>query len=450
MMTFLRATHRRMAAWLLLSVLASPALALRASHKPAAASSKPRLTFVLILARHGVRAPSSPPGALYRYSVRAWPSWHVAPDYLTPHGYKLLRQFGKWDRAWIARQHLLTPSGCEAPAIYIYTDSDERTIQSGHALAEGLSPECALTIHSRPEGHRDPLFHFSPVSLDAATRAAMLTSVRQRMGGSPNAFTAAHQSELNLLQSILNGCKPDAPCTTTRGRPQLRLDEIRNSVNINPQGEVSLHGPVFKGASLAEDILLEYTQGMPSNNVAWGLLDSSQLREIIALHTAEFAVKHRTPALARVEMSDLLGHILDTLQQAVQSRPVSSAWGAPSQKLVILDGHDTDIAAIAGLLHLHWTLDGRHDDTPPGSQLQFLVYRDPGGAAEIRMRIVMQTLRQMRDAATLTSLHPPASATLNLAGCTMKKCSGIEPWKSFDKAARSAIDTRFVLPFSQP
>jgi 4-phytase/acid phosphatase len=439
-----------MAAWLLFSVLVSPALALRAPNNPAAASSKPRLTFVLILARHGVRAPSSPPGALHRYSVRAWPSWPVAPDYLTPHGYKLLRQFGEWDRAWLARQNLLPPSGCEAPFIFIYTDSDERTIQSGHALAAGLSPACALTIHSRPEGHRDPVFHFPPATLDAVTRAAMLASIRERMGGSARAFTAAHQSELHLLQSVLNGCKPNTSCATTPGQPLLRLHAIRASVNITPQGEVSLHGPVFKGASLAEDILLEYTQGMPSNNVAWGLLDATQMREIIALHTAEFAVKHRTPALARVEMSNLLSHILDTLQQAVQSRPVSGAWGTPAQKLVLIDGHDTNIAAIAGLLHLHWTLDGRRDDTPPGSQLQFLVYRGPGGAAQIRVRIVMQTLRQMRDAATLTSLHPPASATLNLAGCTMKKCSGIASWKSFDKAARSAIDTRFVLPFSQP
>ncbi|ACO33689.1 MULTISPECIES: histidine-type phosphatase [Acidobacterium] len=444
MMTRLPSVPRHIFACLLLALLAPLALAAHAPRKLAA--HKQQLAFVLILARHGVRAPSAPAAVLDRYSIHPWPAWPVAPDDLTPHGYKLLRQFGEWDRAWLARQNLLTPSGCAAPAIYIYTDSDERTIQSGHALAEGLSPACTVTIHSRPQGQRDPLFHFSPGSLDAATRAAMLASVRERMGGSPNTFTAAHQSELNLLQSVLDGCKPGAPCTTPPGQPSLRLDEIRSSVKIKSQGDVSLHGPVFTGASLAEDILLEYTQGVPRNNVAWGLLHPSQLREIVALHTAEFAAKHRNPVLARVEMSNLLSHILDTLQQAVQARAVPGAWGTPAQKLVVLDGHDTDIAAIAGLLRLHWTLDGRHDDTPPGTQLQFLVYRDARGAASIKMRIVMQTLRQMRQAAALTALHPPASATLNLAGCTMNVCS----WHAFDAAARSAIDPRFILPFSQP
>lgn len=444
MITRLPSVSRRILACLLLVLLAPLALAAHTPRKFAA--RKQQLAFVLILARHGVRAPSSSPAELDRYSVHPWPAWPVAPDNLTHNGYKLLRQFGRWDRAWFARQGLLTPASCQSASIFVYTDSDQRTIQSGHALAAGLSPACAVAVHSLPEGTRDPLFHFSPVSLDAATRAAMLASVREHLGGSPQAFTAAQQAGLNLLQSVLNGCKPGAPCTTAPGQPPLRLQKIRSRVSINPQGGLSLHGPVFTGASLAEDILLEYTQGMPRNNVAWGLLHPSQLREIVALHTAAFAVKHRNPALARVEMSDLLSHILDTLQQAVQQRAIAGAWGTPTQKLVVLDGHDTDIAAMAGLLHLHWTLDGRHDDTPPGAQLQFLVYRDAHAKAQVKIRIVMQTLRQMRDAVALTSLHPPASASLNLAGCTMKMCS----WQAFDAAARSAIDPRFVLPFSQP
>jgi 4-phytase/acid phosphatase len=447
------AMHRQRAVvcLLMLILLASFADLARAAQKSAPAPQKPRLAFALILARHGVRAPSSLPVALDRYSARDWPVWPVAPDNLTHHGYILLRQFGAWDRAWLAQRNLLAPGGCEAAAMYIYTDSDERTIASGHALAAGLSPACAVTVHSLPEGQRDPLFHVSPPTLDAAARARMLASVRERMGGSPEAFAAAHAAELKLLQAVLDGCRTGAHCKARPGRPELRLNGIRNRVEIKgAQARVTLRGPVFTGASLAEDMLLEYTQGMPRGDVAWGLVNRTQLNELIALHTAEFAVKHRTPALARVQISDLLGHILDTLQQAVQQRAVPGAWGTPGQKLVLIDGHDTNLAAIAGLLHLHWTLDGRRDDTPPGSQLQFLVYRDARGGASIEMRIVMQTLHQMRGSAALTAMNPPASASLKAAACTMKTCVPQLPWTAFERTVQGAIDPRLVLPFSQP
>jgi 4-phytase/acid phosphatase len=446
MKTPLPSCYRQMAASLLLLLIVLAPQAFAAPVPPSRRPAPQRLAFVLILARHGVRAPSSPPAALDRYSLLPWPRWPVAPDNLTSHGYKLLQQLGAWNRTELANAGLLPPSGCLAGAIYLYTDSEERTIQSGRALAQGLSPGCAPAVHSRPRGTRDPLFHFSPGVLDAATQAHMLASVRERMGGGPGQLTVAQQARLNALQSVLDGCRPHHPCTALNRPPTLRLSQISSRVKINPQGGLSMHGPVFTGASLAEDILLEYTQGMPRAQVAWGLLDRSQLSQIVALHTAEFAVKHRTPALARVQMSNLFSHILSTLQQAAQARAVPGAWGTPSQRLVVLDGHDTDIAAIAGLLHLHWTLDGRRDDTPPGSQLQFLLYRNARGEASIQMRIVMQTLRQMRGADPLTPSHPPASASLNLPGCTMKRCS----WKTFASVARRAINPRFVLPFSQP
>lgn len=411
----------------------------------APAKFKPRLAFVLILTRHGVRAPGSTPQRLGRYSVDPWPRWPAPPDYLTGHGYKLLLQFGAWDRIWLTHAGLLPSSGCNASAIYIYTDSDERTIRSGHALAQSLSPSCTVAVHSLPQGRHDTLFHFHPAHLDAATRAQIMAAVHKRLPHGLNAWTASHQQQLDLLQSVLDGCSPEAPCPKTNKRPQVRVKDISNRIEIRHSHDiVSFKGPVFTGASLAEDILLEYAQGLPRNQVAWGRLHESQLREIIGLHTAEFSIRHRTPALARVQMSNLLDHLLRTLQQAVQGRAVQGALGPPGKKLVVVDGHDTDIAAITGLLHLHWTVDGRSDDTPPGTQLQFLVFRGRHGQASIQVRIVMQTLDQMRYARPLTKFNPPASETLKPSSCKLKgrACS----WKSFEDAVTGAIDQRFVLP----
>lgn len=425
--------------WLTLITLARPVLAAPATHKR-------HLAFVLILARHGVRAPGDTPQRLHRYSVDPWPQWPAPPDYLTLHGYEILVQFGAWDRNWLIKSDLLPAARCGASKIYVYADSDERTIRSGDALAKGLSPSCSVTVHSLPQGTQDPLFHFSPPSLDAATRVQVIASVRERLHGGLAAFTARHKNQLDFLQGVLDGCETGTPCPKKKA-PAIRLQDISSRIQVvHSHDIVSVKGPVFTAASLAEDLLLEYTQGLPRNQVGWGRVSESQLREIIGLHTAEFSIRHRVPALARIQMSNLLDHLLLTLRQEVQGRAVQGSFGPVGKKVVVVDGHDTDIAAIAGLLHLHWTLDGRADDTPPGTQLQFLVYRGRHGHDSIQLRIVMQTLDQMRHAVPLTSSKPPASAILKLH-CSMKDqaCS----WKSFQEITKAAIDRRFVVPLKQ-
>ena len=395
-----------------------------------------------------MRSPSSPPSQLDRYSVDPWPQWPVPPEYLTPHGYKLLKQFGAWDRAWLEHAGLLASAQCNAAAIYIETDSDERTIASGHALAEGLSPDCPVTVQSLAQGTHYSLFHPSHLNLDAATRAEAVKAVRQVLPAGPKDLTAMYRGQLALLQHVLDGCMPNEPCIANKKTPAVSLMSVP-AVFESGHGHkmFTLTDPVSTGASLAEDMLLEYVQGMPYADVAWGQLDEARLRDLIGLHTAEFAIAHRTPFLAQMQASNLLDHMLRTLQQAASGTPVPGALGQPGQRLVVLDGHDTNIASVAGLLHLHWTLDGRTDDTPPGMQIQFLLYRDTHGRASVQVHVAMQTLDQMRNATPLTVANPPALAVVNLPECDARHDTC--PWITFEQIAARAIDSRFVLPLKQ-
>ncbi len=59
------------------------------------------------------------------------------------------------------------------------------------------------------------------------------------------------------------------------------------------------------------------------------------------------------------------------LQQAVTGKQVPGALGELGDRAVILVGHDTNLANIAGMLNLNWLIDGRRDDTPPGGALVF-------------------------------------------------------------------------------
>lgn len=126
-------------------------------------SSDADLKFVVYISRHGVPSPNGKPSQYNPYSAAAWPAWDVPPGYLTEHGYRLMEIFGAYDRMVLANDGLLRSSGCDdAASVTIYTDSDQRTRETGKALASGAFPGCNVPIQSLSEGINDPLFHPVP------------------------------------------------------------------------------------------------------------------------------------------------------------------------------------------------------------------------------------------------------------------------------------------------
>jgi 4-phytase / acid phosphatase len=167
-------------------------------------------------------------------------------------------------------------------------------------------------------------------------------------------------------------------------------------------------------------------------------VDEAQLRRFLALHSDYFDLMHRTPALAKAEASSMLLHIAHTLEQTVEQKSVPEAIGPPNTKLVMVAGHDTNIAGVAALLGVHWDLDRRNDDTPPGTELAFELWQDERGAYSVRITVAMQTLNQLREMQNLTPATPPARTTLILPGCPAQ-ATGCE-WEKFRGVADQALD----------
>jgi len=402
-----------------------------------------KLEFVLIVSRHGVRSPLATNAELDRYSARPWPKWEVAPGKLTAHGYEAMVRFGAYHRAWLIGEGVLPIRACPEKLVFIHADSDQRAVASGQALAEGLSPECRLNVHSRPPGELDVLFHPAALPLGGAARDVALESLRKRLHGDPNLPTSTNQRLLDQMQQLLDGCGIGAQCSSVPPAPAKRLLEIPATIKPgNDDHLFELRGPLATSSSLAEDLLMEYANGDPISSVGWGMLDEGQIRRLVGLHTAYFELTHRTPFVAQVEASNLLDRILRTLNQAIAGERTPGAFGDPGTKLVILVGHDSNLAALAALLHLNWTVDGRADDTPPGAEVQFLVFRDRKGRASIRLRCVVQTLTQMRNLQSLSRRNPPAQLDLVVPGCPSG--GGLCAWNDFRHFAAAAINPGFV------
>jgi 4-phytase/acid phosphatase len=374
-----------------------------------------QLRYAAILTRHGVRSPTWTADRLNGYSAEPWPDWGVAPGYLTPHGQAAMKLLGGYDRAYLLQAGLLSGSCNDAARIYIWADTDQRTIASGRALAAGLLPDCQVDVHFLADGKHDPLFN--PAKTDT-NRAAV--AVAGRIGGHPDALREVYGSAFRALERVL-------------GKPLPPDDGDQ---------------PLSPASTLAEDFRLEYTNGMTGKQLGWGRLNASNLLEIMALHAAHADLTRRTRYVARARGSNLLSHLRASLRQAVEGTPASGAIGKADDRLLVVVGHDTNITNIAGMLDLSWLIPGyQRDDTPPGGALVFELWcASAGRDCVVHTYYMTQTPDQLREAQVLSLESPPAKAKVFVPACSGTDGDYSCSWSDFDHAVEAAIDPAFVLP----
>ena len=397
------------------------------------------LKFVAIVTRHGVRPPTVSNDQINPYSAEPWPKWDVPPGYLTAHGRALMKLFGAYDRAQFARAGLFTPSGCaDAEHVYFWADTDERDIETGRALAEGMLPGCTVPVHSAPVGTRDPLFNPLAAGVGHADPDLAAAAVSGRIGGHPEALLTAYRPAFETMQQVLTAGKA----------VKQSLLELPVALGPAKGGLLEMRGPLATAATLSEDFLLEYTNGMEGNDLGWGRLTESNLREMMMLHTAYTDLMWRTPRIGRTLASNLLSAVAKAMEQAVAGKAVPGAIGRPGDRMLVIVGHDANLSNIAGTLDLAWLLPGyQPNDTPPGGALVFELWRQPaGGEYSVRTYYTAQTLEQMRNSLPLTLDSPPAKAAVFLPACSTAKPGSPCDWKAFQHTIETSIDPAFVKP----
>ena len=124
--------------------------------------------------------------------------------------------FGAYDRELLAAEGLLSPTGCaDATQIRIVADSDQRTRETGKALAAGLAPGCAIAVTALPEGTADPLFHSLAAGVGQPDKLLATAAVSGRIGANPQGLAEAYRPQLEALEEVLLAAIPARSCAGT-------------------------------------------------------------------------------------------------------------------------------------------------------------------------------------------------------------------------------------------
>ncbi|MEW6254457.1 MAG: histidine-type phosphatase [Pseudomonadota bacterium] len=367
-----------------------------------AARAEPVLERVVLVQRHGVRAPTQSSQLLESWTARPWPIWPVASGELTDQGADVVALVADGIRAHYVERGLLPAKGCPGDGLVVWADSrDERTRRSGEQMAAHLAPGCSVSAASGTPGTRDPLFK----SAEGACRfepGPAADALREAIG--PGGKLAG--STEPAIADIFSILKPGAPAP----------DPAASRFEVDPY-EIVLTGPLAVAADTGEIFLLEYAQGFASDDVAWGAApDAARFASWLGPRNRLSDLTRALPYAAVRQGGAMARFMIESL--ALEPRAAAPAIGE-SAKLIALAGHDDNLSNMAGVFGADWTLPGQPDETAPATAFALERWREPtNGDVWVRLTLFYAELEGMR------ALDPKAVHALSIAlpGCGGRAC----------------------------
>ena len=382
-----------------------------------------QLQQVLIMSRHNLRAPLANNGSVLEQSTaKAWPQWDVPGGQLTTKGGVLEVYMGHYIREWLAQQKLVTSGECPPEnAVYAYANSLQRTVATAQFFITGAFPGCGIAVHHQPQmGTMDPTFN--PVITDdspAFREKALQAMEKERQGMQ---LTESYK----LLETMIDyrnspSCKEKQVCS---------LSEGKDTFSAGYQQEPGGSGPLKVGNSLVDAFTLQYYEGFPKDQVAWGEITSDKQWQVLSKLKNGYQDSLFTSVAVAQNVAKPLVKYIDN---ALVGEEANKA------KVTLLVGHDSNIASLLTALDFKpYQLPGQYERTPIGGKLLFQRWHDSAGNRDLmKIEYVYQSTEQLRNADALTLQAPPQRVTLALNGCPVDD-QGFCPLETFKKVINEA------------
>lgn len=408
-------------------------------------TSESKLLKIVVLSRHGVRAPTQHKKILETWSQKEWPEWPVKPGYLTPRGESLVTAM--WQNLYddIGKTGLLPQGMCPPPgSVYVRADVDQRTKATAIAILNGIGYNCKLG-YAVLDAEIDPLFHPVKAGYFHFNPIATATDILAQTDGGLDNLESELSTPLQTIGAISGTLSPEV-CKRFTMLPNCELTDLPNVISVSSYGNnIKLLGSLDIGSSLAEIFLLEYAE-WPDIDAGWGQVNLNVLQQILPVHAKVFDVVNRAPIVAWAKGSALLRDINAVLSDNHSNKDINDA------KLVIYVGHDTNLANIGQLLNLNWHPEGyAQNENPPAGALVFELW-ETKGSRQVVVRFYAQTpnVLHKKFAQSVISMNPeyaPSAVPVSSPPIIGEAKFSIS---DFNRITKEVTQGSPAIPFSNP
>ena len=393
---------RKTIPWMLAAILTLCGTGLQAQTKRSDDfRARYELKEVVVMSRHNIRSPLTSGAAYQRVTPYEWFKWSSPGSQLSLRGGVLETEMGQFFRKWVVSEGLLPdnyrPEGDE---VLFYANSRQRTFATAKYFSAGFLPFANVEItHKYQEDKMDPLFTPQFTKMNDTYRQQVLSEM-QAMNGGPQAWMAAQQPTITLMEEVLDLAQsPAAENDTTH----FWYDDTQ--FKIEKGDEPKMTGGYTLINSVADALVLQCYESESMS--AFGRdLTMEQWRAIGAVKEVYDALLFTTHAAAVNLAYPLVSRIREELNNS-------------NRKFMFLCGHDSNLASISAALRLVYpeTENAIERHTPIGSKLVFEKWSD-GSEEYVAINLVYQSVGQLQGRTLLSLEVPPMVLPVTVEGLT--------------------------------
>ncbi len=387
--------------WMIAAILICGTNAQAQTKRSDAFRAKYELKEVVVMSRHNIRSPLSSGGAAYqRVTPHTWFAWSSPSSQLSLRGGVLETEMGQFFRQWVVSEGLLPdnyrPEGDE---VLFYANSRQRTFATAKYFSAGFLPFANVEItHKLDEDKMDPVFTPQFTKMNDTYRQQVLADI-QALNGGPQAWMAAQQPTLNLMEQVLD--MAHSPAALQGDTTHFWFDDTQ--FKIEKGSEPKMIGGYTLANSVADALVLQCYES--ESMAPFGHeLTIEQWRAICAVKEVYDGLLFTTHSAAVNLAYPLVSRIREELNRS-------------DRKFMFLCGHDSNLASISAALGLQIpeTENALELHTPIGSKLVFEKWSD-GSDEYVAVNLVYQSIGQLQGRTLLSPAAPPMVLPVTIDG----------------------------------
>ena len=399
-----------------------------------------KLQQVVVLSRHNIRAPLSTTGsALDKATPHTWINWTSNASELSMRGGGLETMMGEYMRKWLESEGLIPENyQPEKDKMRFYANAKQRTIATAQFFSSGMLPVADVDIETHADYDKmDPVFTPATTFVSDSYVEAALKQIGTMGGATGMADVAAGLADsYALIEDVVDYTESEG----YKSGELKELDTKDTQVTIEAGKEPAVAGSLKTACQLADALVLQYYEAPNATDAAfghdltmeqWQLISKSKDFYVDLLYTA--------PLVAANVAHPLLQEIGNELD-------------ANGRVFTFLCGHDSNVASVLAALGVEdYELPGAVEvKTPIGCKLVFERWASADGKEFGRVRLLYQSVDQLREGTMLSGTESPMSVELSFKGL-QKNADGLYAYD--DLRARIADATaeydRIVKEYGQ-